>query len=80
MSGLFTETVTAAHAYTRAKSPWILEESEPTKRGRLVHYLSGGGMATFGRTIKQELVSSRHRRFLAVSAIIGVVYLVFYFV
>lgn len=66
-----------AHAYTRSKSPWILSE-HPSAYGRLIHYLSGGGMQAFGRTVRQEEVLRRHRRFLAVAVFLVALWLVFW--
>ena len=48
-----TSTVREAHPYTRSKSPWILGDHS-SMYGKLIHYLSGGGMSTFGRTVRQE--------------------------
>ena len=53
MSGIHTEVVSSAHAYTRSDSPWIMDRHK-SAYGTLIHYLSGGGMSTFGRTVKQE--------------------------
>ena len=78
MSQIHTSVVRDAHAYTRDESPWILEEYQSVY-GKLIHYLSGGGMTTFGRTVGQERVRRRHRRFLAWSALVGVAWLFFYF-
>ena len=38
---------------------------------RLFHYISGGGMRTFGRTLRQEVRSRRQTRFLIVSALLA---------
>lgn len=78
MSGIHTSVVTSAHAYTRDDSPWILGEYESVY-GKLIHYLSGGGMTTFGRTVAQEKVRRRQRRFLVWSTVIGLVWVFFYF-
>lgn len=78
MSKLHTSIVTDAHAYTRSDSPWIIGEYK-SAYGKLIHYLSGGGMSTFGRTVAQEEVRRKHIAFLAWSGVIGVVWLVFYF-
>lgn len=48
-----------AHAYTRSSTPWILEEHK-SAYGKLIHYLSGGGMQAFGRTVRQEEIRRRH--------------------
>ena len=78
MSGIHTSIVTSAHDYTRSDSPWILDEYESIY-GKLIHYLSGGGMTTFGRTAKQERVRRRHRRFLTWSGALALVWVIFYF-
>ena len=78
MSGIHTSIVTPAHEYTRSDSPWILDEYKSIY-GKLIHYLSGGGMMTFGRTARQELVCIRHRRFLTWSGVLAVVWAIFYF-
>ena len=45
--------------------------------GRLVHYLAGGGMRAFGRTVRQEEVLMRRRRFFTVAAAIAALWLAF---
>ena len=45
--------LSSRHAYTRSRTPWILADYRGVY-GKLLHYLSGGGMSTFGRTIRQE--------------------------
>lgn len=79
MSDVHTSFRNDAHGYTRSEAPWILEEYK-SSYGKLIHYLSGGGMQTFGRTIDQEVARLKHERFLVKAAIIGVLWLVFYFV
>lgn len=79
MSGIHTNLVAHAHDYTRTDAPWELGEYHSTY-GRLIHYISGGGMSTFGRTVGQEIVRRKHRRFLIVSAAIGSLWLFFYFI
>ena len=64
-----TEFVEDAHAYTRSDVPWAMSTAR-TERGRLLNYISGGGMRTFGRTVRQEEVRRRQRGFLVVSAVI----------
>ena len=78
MSGIHTSVVTAAHSYTRNDSPWILGEYKSIY-GKLIHYLSGGGMTTFGRTVTQERVRRAHRRFLVWAAVLAVTWTFFYF-
>ena len=71
MSGnVHTELSDAAHAYTRSKSPWIMDAHTP-QHGKLIHYLSGGGMRTFGRTTGQEEARIRQTRFLAVAGVLA---------
>lgn len=65
--------------YKREKEPWILVDDTSVK-GRLVRYLSGGGMRTFGRTLSQDAARRRHRRFMAVSALIAVCWLLLWLV
>lgn len=71
MSAIHTSVVTHAHAYTRSRTPWII----PVHRsvcGKLIHYLAGGGIEAFGRTVRQEEVRRRQTRFLAASAAVAV--------
>lgn len=79
MGRVHTSVVGDAHSYTRSKSPWILEDHRSVY-GRLIHYLSGGGMRTFGRTVRQEEMLIRQRRFVAVASVLGVLWGVFYFI
>lgn len=79
MSRIHTSVVTDAHGYTRTDSPWILGEYKSIY-GKLIHYLSGGGMNTFGRTVAQERVRRTHRRFLLWAGVLAVVWTVFYFI
>ena len=75
MSGIHTEVVSSAHAYTRSDSPWIMERHK-SAYGKLMHYLSGGGMRTFGRTVRQEEARRRHRRFFVEFAVLAAIWLV----
>lgn len=68
-----------AHSYTRSETPWILGDQQSFS-GKLIRYISGGGMRTFGRTVKQEEARRRHRRFLVVSALLTVIWTFFYFI
>ena len=70
MSGIHTEVVSSAHAYTRSDSPWIIEQHK-SAYGKLIHYLSGGGMRTFGRTVQQEELGARQNRFLVAAGIVA---------
>lgn len=76
MRKLPTEVVGAAHEYTRSKSPWIISEDKSVY-GKLVHYISGGGMRAFGRTVHQEEVHRRHVRFCVEVAVFGVLWFLF---
>lgn len=69
-----TSVVRDEHPYTRSDTPWIIGESASVY-GKLIHYISGGGLSTFGRTVKQEEARSRRRRFLSVCAVLGVLWL-----
>ena len=69
--------LSSRHAYTRSRTPWILADYRGVY-GKLLHYLSGGGMSTFGRTIRQEEARFRQRRFLVVASVLGTLWLVFY--
>lgn len=87
MANIHTEIVKSAHAYTRSEMPWLLgtcrEKMKKSTRGgvfgwKLFHYLSGGGMRAFGRSIEQEEMSWRQTRFLRVCGVLGLVWLWFY--
>ena len=69
--------LSSRHAYTRSRTPGILADYRGVY-GKLLHYLSGGGMSTFGRTIRQEEARFRQRRFLVVASVLGTLWLVFY--
>ena len=79
MNKLPTSVVTDAHGYTRADVPWILREY-CSHCGKLAHYLSGGGMKTFGRTIGQEMAKRRHRRFMTFAGVMAALWVFFYFI
>jgi len=71
--------VTSAHSYTQEDVPWELRDDH-ADCGRLAHYLSGGGMRTFGRTIAQQKAARAHARFWVVSAVFFAFWLLFYFI
>ena len=86
MGRIATEMVRDAHAYTRSKTPWLLDAfqdgvpDEGAKEGRgarwrLFRDLSGGGMKTFGRTIAQEEAEARRTRVLAAAGVFAGVWL-----
>lgn len=77
MSVLHIRPVAKAHDYTRSKTPWILTEHK-SPSGKLIHYLSGGGMRTFGRTVRQEEAHRKHVRFFLVSTCLFVIWLILY--
>ncbi len=83
MSRLFPSIVRDAHAYTRSKTPWLLDSRQAARKEvagngkfgwRLFHYLSGGGLRAFGRTIKQEEADAKRTRFLIGAAVFGIVW------
>lgn len=74
-----------AHAYMRSPEPWRIDAgsevygaiSRENRRGwRLFHYLSGGGMRSFRRTLEEDGRSRRQTRFLVFSAVVFVAWLV----
>lgn len=68
-----TEIVRDAHAYTRSDVPWAISHPK-TPHDRLIHYISGGGMRVFGRTIHQEEVRRKQIRFLCAAAVVAVIW------
>ena len=76
MKSVKTRFVESAHAYTRSDVPWNLSVGE-TAYAKMISYLSGGGMKTFGRTVRQEEVRRRQQRFLTVFAVLTTLWLVF---
>ena len=75
MGRVHTEIVEDAHAYTRSAVPWSMTTSQ-TPHGRMVNYISGGGMRIFGRTVRQEEARRRQLRFLALAAILAALWFV----
>ena len=73
MGRVSTEIVGDAHAYTRSDVPWSISTAK-SARGKLIDYISGGGMRTFGRTVRQEEVRRKQLRFLAVTAVLAAVW------
>ena len=76
MKSVKTRFVESAHAYTRSDVPWNLSVGE-TAYAKMISYLSGGGMKTFGRTVRQEEVRRRQQRFLTVFAVLTTLWLIF---
>jgi len=84
MSAIHTSTVVTAHEYTRSPMPWLLDEnreasgetSDGKKFGwRLFHYISGGGMRAFGRSVRQEELDRKRNRFLVASGVVAAMWL-----
>lgn len=50
----------------------------PSVYGRLIHYISGGGMQAFGRTVRQEEVRRRHLAFWVFALFVAVLWLLFW--
>ena len=73
MGNVHTEIVGDAHAYTRSGVPWAIATSR-TPRDRRLNYISGGGMRIFGRPVRQEEVKRKQLRFLAVAAVLAVLW------
>lgn len=78
-NGVHTAFRADAHGYTRSEAPWILDEQKSTC-GKLVHYLSGGGIRSFGRTVDQEMARLKHERFLVKAGVVAILWLLFYFI
>ena len=74
MERVHTEVIGDAHAYTRSDVPWSMSTSR-TPHGRLMNYISGGGMRMFGRTVRQEEIKRRRLRFLTVAFVLSVLWL-----
>ena len=75
MGKVHTEIVGDAHAYTRSDVPWAITTAQ-TVHGKLMNYISGGGMRIFGRTIRQEETKRRQLRFLAVAGVLIAIWFV----
>ena len=77
MCAIHTNVVKPAHGHARTKTPWKIDDMCMPSCGRLVRYISGGGMRTFGRTVKQEEARLRQNGFLVVAAVIAVLWFLF---
>ena len=77
MPKLPTSVVRDKHPYTRSQTPWIMGEHKSVY-GKLIHYLSGGGMSTFGRTVRQEEARSRRRRFFIACSLIAAAWFILF--
>jgi len=79
MSEICEIFVKDAHGYTRADTPWIVEEHDSV-RGRFARYFSWLGLGAFGRTVSQEIVRRRRISFLRAAACIAVLWLAAYLI
>lgn len=77
MGDIHIEELREKHSYTKSKSPWIISRSSSIY-GRLIHYISGGGMRIFGRTVQQEEVRRHQVRFYIYAAALTLLWLFFY--
>ena len=76
MKSVKASFVESAHAYTRSDVPWAITVGE-TAYAKMIGYISGGGMRTFGRTVRQEEVRRRQRRFVVVFSAVAALWLAF---
>ena len=74
----------ATREFARSKMPWRIDALDESASGRspasgprwkLFHYLSGGGMKTFGRTIEQEEADYKRTRFLIGAGVFAFIWL-----
>jgi hypothetical protein len=84
MSSIHTNILGSIHSYTRSHTPWLLDENRSafgqTSSGhkfgwRLFHYIAGGGMRAFGRSVRQEEADYKRNRFLIGAGVFAVVWL-----
>ena len=76
MSAIHISPVRSPHVYTRSPTPWKLDERDESADGRLYHYLSGGGMRAFGRSVRQEETDQKRNRFLVSAGVFGIAWLI----
>ena len=85
MSGIRISVVEDAHAYTRSPIPWQIDTDHAARERamqgkrfgwKLFHYISGGGMRSFRRTLEEDGRSRRQTRFLVFSAALLVAWIV----
>lgn len=88
MTRISASMFTDARAYTRSKAPWVMDGYRPgeieTASGlrfgrKLLHYISGGGMRSFGRSVEQEERDIKRRRFLSLAAVLAAAWLALLF-
>ena len=77
MKRMSPSPVEAAHAYTRSDVPWRISIAE-SSYGKMINYISGGGMGTFGRTVRQEESRRRQGRFLLVASLLIGLWMLFW--
>lgn len=86
MAPLKTTLVRRRHAWTGLDVPWNIDvgggevEDLPEKHRagwRLFHYLSGGGLRAFVGSAAREVVSRRQTRFICITGVLCVFWLVF---
>ena len=74
----------ATGEFARSKMPWRIDALEEVASGgatasrphwKLFHYLSGGGMKVFGRTIKQQEADFKRTRFLIGAGVFALIWL-----
>ncbi|MBR7181113.1 MAG: hypothetical protein IKD42_05840 [Kiritimatiellae bacterium] len=85
MKCVHTSVVQPAHKWTKSPSPWLIDSefeknAKLSEKGRkfgwkLFHYLSGGGMRVFGRTVEQEETDIKLNRFFAVMGTLAAIWL-----
>ena len=89
MKCVHTTIVRPAHGYTRSSTPWLLDANLAAKGEtttglkfgwKLFHYISGGCMRVFGRTVEQEEADARQNRFLWAMGAVFALWLAFYFI
>jgi len=89
MAALRTSLVGRRHAWTGEDVPWRIDVEDESVAAlsaahragwRLFHYLSGGGMRAFATSTLREIASRRQTRFLRLTAVLVVLWLVFRYV
>lgn len=75
MGKIHTKFVGDAHSYTRSKSRWKIDAAARSTRDKLYHYISGGGLSAFGRTIAQEEQDEKQTKFLIASGVLFAIWL-----
>ena len=80
MLGKTSPFIRTRHAWTKVDVPWDMSEDRNVGNARfgwrLFHYLRGGGLKAFGSTSLKMMRERRQSRFLALSAVLFVLWLV----